>query len=112
MGAPEFDATLISQRLADKRAELTELSRLSKEARDPVLLDQQSVGRLSRMDAMQQQAMQLANEQARQRDLVRIDAVYATAITAIARNAANLSHRVDSTSTRWRNAASSVLRPN
>jgi DnaK suppressor protein len=42
------------------RAELDEIVRLideSKEYRAPVELDQQSVGRLSRMDAIQQQAM-------------------------------------------------------
>lgn len=36
-------------------------------------LDQQSVGRLSRMDAMQQQAMAQAAERARKRDLMRIE---------------------------------------
>lgn len=41
--------------------------------RKAVALDQQSVGRLSRMDAMQQQAMAKAQEAARQRDLVRIE---------------------------------------
>jgi DnaK suppressor protein len=39
-----------------------------------VALDQQSVGRLSRMDAMQQQAMSQATELKRQRDLVRVEA--------------------------------------
>ena len=34
-----------------------------------VELDQQSVGRLSRMDAMQQQAMAQAQERSRQREL-------------------------------------------
>ena len=45
--------------------EITELDRLRKQARDsraPVKLDQQSIGRLSRMDAMQQQAMNIAND--------------------------------------------------
>jgi len=50
------------------------LSDLSAQARDPVALDQQSVGRLSRMDAMQQQAMNQATEAKRARDLVRIEA--------------------------------------
>ncbi len=40
--------------------ELRALSSGSKDARAPVELDQQSVGRLSRMDAMQQQSMDLA----------------------------------------------------
>ncbi|MEX0344843.1 MAG: TraR/DksA family transcriptional regulator [Rhizobiaceae bacterium] len=60
-------------RLSEKKAELVELSKLSEKARAPVELDQQAVGRLSRMDAMQNQAMQQAAERARKRDLVRIE---------------------------------------
>ena len=60
-------------RLAAKRAELEELSRISQESRATVELDQQSVGRLSRMDAMQQQAMAEAQERTRKRDLIRIE---------------------------------------
>ena len=43
--------------------EIADLDRLRGQAQDscaPVTLDQQSVGRLSRMDAMQQQAMHIA----------------------------------------------------
>ena len=49
--------------------EIADLDRLRGQARDscaPVPLDQQPVGRLSRMDAMQQQAMQIANDARRQ----------------------------------------------
>lgn len=60
-------------RLAEKKAEIVELSNLSADARAPVELDQQAVGRLSRMDALQNQAMQQASERSRQRDLVRIE---------------------------------------
>lgn len=60
-------------RLAEKRNELEALSQLSKEAREIVELDQQAVGRLSRMDAMQQQAMAEAQERSRNLDLTRID---------------------------------------
>lgn len=67
------DLELARQRLAEKRSELEELSHLSQEARKPVELDQQSVGRLSRMDAMQQQAMAEAAERARRRDLTRVE---------------------------------------
>ena len=49
--------------------ELRALSSGSKDARAPVELDQQSVGRLSRMDAMQQQSMDLAREERRQQRL-------------------------------------------
>ena len=45
------------------------LSETAKERRAPVKLDQQSVGRLSRMDAMQQQSMELATEDRRQKRL-------------------------------------------
>jgi DnaK suppressor protein len=51
------------------RGEMEELKTLSAQTRDdraPVSLDQQSVGRLSRMDAIQQQSMDLAREERRQ----------------------------------------------
>lgn len=67
------DTEKARERLAAKRSELEELSRISKEARATVELDQQSVGRLSRMDAMQQQAMAEAQERTRKRDLIRIE---------------------------------------
>ena len=69
-----INTDMARQRLDAKRSELEELSARSAETRDPVALDQQSVGRLSRMDAMQQQAMSQATEQKRQLDLVRIEA--------------------------------------
>ncbi|MCY0094097.1 TraR/DksA C4-type zinc finger protein [Hoeflea sp. J2-29] len=68
---PDLDAA--RRRLAERKADLESMSVLSAEARAPVTLDQQSVGRLSRMDAMQQQAMAEAQERARKRDLVRIE---------------------------------------
>ncbi len=61
-------------RLNLKRKEPEAISDLSSQSRDAVTLDQQSVGRLSRMDAMQQQAMSKATEQKRQLELVRIEA--------------------------------------
>ena len=50
-------------------AELRALRDSSRESRAPVTLDQQSVGRLSRMDAMQQQSMDLAKEERRAKRL-------------------------------------------
>lgn len=50
----------------ENAAQLTELDRA------PVELDQQSVGRLSRMDAMQVQAMSQAHQRKREADLRRI----------------------------------------
>lgn len=67
------DLDRAQKRLSAKKLELEDLSELSAEARDPVSLDQQSVGRLSRMDAMQQQAMNQATEQKRKADLIRIE---------------------------------------
>ena len=69
-----IDEPQARKRLEARRRELEDLSAISAESRDPVALDQQSVGRLSRMDAMQQQAMSAATEQARKRDLFRIEA--------------------------------------
>lgn len=69
----EPDLETARRRLAEKKADLESMSALSADARAPVALDQQSVGRLSRMDAMQQQAMAAAQERARKRDLVRIE---------------------------------------
>jgi DnaK suppressor protein len=54
--------------------ELTAVSTLSADARKPVQLDQTSVGRLSRMDAMQGQAMQLETERRRAIEQQRIEA--------------------------------------
>lgn len=56
------------------RDDLLSLSGMAAEARKPVELDQQSVGRLSRQDALQQQAMAKAQEQLRRRQLKRIEA--------------------------------------
>lgn len=60
-------------RLAERKAEIEASSALGADSRKTVELDQVSVGRLSRMDAMQQKAMAEASERARQRDLVRIE---------------------------------------
>jgi DnaK suppressor protein len=68
---PDLDAA--RRRLDEKKAELEAMSVMTEEARAPVALDQQSVGRLSRMDAMQQQKMAEAQERARKRDLVRVE---------------------------------------
>ena len=56
-------------RIEEEIAELRALSDNSRQSRAPVTLDQQSVGRLSRMDAMQQQSMDLAKEERRAKRL-------------------------------------------
>ena len=68
---------LIRKRLRTLRKEIQELREQSAEALKPVALDQQSVGRLSRMDAMQTQAMAQATEQRRRIEIARIDAALA-----------------------------------
>lgn len=52
-------------RIEAEQQELRMLSDAGRDSRAPVVLDQQSVGRLSRMDAMQQQSMDLAREERR-----------------------------------------------
>ena len=60
--------------LLQRKRELLDLSEISSGARATVSLDQQSVGRLSRMDALQQQAMAQSNERQRAAELARIEA--------------------------------------
>ncbi len=67
-----IDLNKVQKMLESRQQELTDLSAGSKESRDPVTLDQQSVGRLSRMDAMQGQAMAQEAERRRLRDSLRI----------------------------------------
>jgi len=62
------------KRLEERKADLLSLSDISSDSRDTVALDQQSVGRLSRMDAMQQQKMAEATERQRSAELQRIEA--------------------------------------
>ncbi|WP_367274486.1 TraR/DksA family transcriptional regulator [uncultured Maritalea sp.] len=59
--------------LKDRKHDLEQQNQMSAEARDTVALDQQSVGRLSRMDAMQGQAMAQAQERQRSKELMRIE---------------------------------------
>lgn len=67
------DATARNRLLA-LREEILALSRGASEDRKPVGLDQQSVGRLSRQDSLQVQAMAKAAEARRAQELRRIDA--------------------------------------
>jgi DnaK suppressor protein len=60
-----MDKTHFRARIEAEQQELRMLSDAGRESRAPVVLDQQSVGRLSRMDAMQQQSMDLAREERR-----------------------------------------------
>lgn len=60
--------------LLARRREIVDLSDIARDARGVVSLDQQSVGRLSRMDALQGQAMAQASQRQCAADLARIDA--------------------------------------
>ena len=64
-------------RLMDIRAGLIDNSKTSAESRRPVELDQSRVGRLSRMDALQDQAMAVESERRRGVEITRIDAALA-----------------------------------
>lgn len=68
------DSAHFAEILQARLAELDALSKLSEDGRAVVQLDQQSVGRLSRMDAMQAQSMALATEERRQAERARISA--------------------------------------
>lgn len=64
-----MDAQTARQKLLEEQESLAALRQQSEQARAPVMLDQQAVGRLSRMDAMQKQNMELATEQHRQQHM-------------------------------------------
>lgn len=70
----DAEIAVFRQALLDERAELLSNAAMSTDDRSTVMLDQQSVGRLSRMDAMQRQAMAQATERRRQARETRITA--------------------------------------
>jgi len=69
-----IDIDAMRERLEAMRAELDALEAASAESRGPVELDQTRQGRLSRMDALQGQAMAQATSERRAARLRRIDA--------------------------------------
>lgn len=76
-GPPDIDIAAMRLRLLAERAALHDVTTASAESRDPVALDQTSVGRLSRMDAIQQQSMALATQRRRTVALARIETALA-----------------------------------
>lgn len=68
------DIERLKQKLLARREELLGLQEMSAESRSAVELDQTSVGRVSRIDAMQAQQMALATARQRQDELNRIGA--------------------------------------
>ncbi len=74
MGLSDSEIKFFKERLIDHRSELQELLELSHEASSTVVLDQTSVGRLSRMDALQAQAMAQETKRRRHTEIQKIDA--------------------------------------
>ena len=69
---PQIDFAAVEERLRARRAELLRLTAAHEDESDPVELDQSSVGRLTRMDALQSQAMAAEVERRRELELARI----------------------------------------
>ena len=69
-----LDLARFREKLLARREELLAEDRMSETDRSPVALEQDSVGRLSRIDAMQVQAMALAQGRRRQAERSDIDA--------------------------------------
>lgn len=64
-----LDLSFYRSLLENKRDEIMGMLQAAKDSVKPVALDQASVGRLSRMDALQAQAMSLAVERRRKEEL-------------------------------------------
>ncbi len=69
-----LDIEYFRQRLKEARAEILDANAKGGEGTQAVELDQTRVGRVSRIDAMQAQAMSVAAQCRRQQELDRIDA--------------------------------------
>ena len=70
----EIDPKTARSALLARRQELRHLTDSSAEARRPVELDQTRVGRLTRMDALQSQAMSVETDRRRKVELRQIEA--------------------------------------
>ena len=71
MADPEL--IYFAERLLDEQEQIMGIADLINDASKPVRLDQNSVGRLSRMDAMQSQAMAQAGAERQQQRLLLIE---------------------------------------
>ncbi len=69
-----MDVKIFKRLLIEKKSVLVEMKEAGKQSAQIVELDQASVGRVSRMDAMQGQAMAIAANQRRQIELQKIEA--------------------------------------
>ena len=72
-----MDIDQIRLNMISRRKQLFDLSREVKAARKPLELDQTRVGRLSRMDALQLDAMEEETSRRRNLEIVQIDAALA-----------------------------------
>ncbi len=70
----DIDAKKMRSNLKERRDQLLERANSNKDSRDTVELDQARLGRLSRIDAMQGQAMAQETERRRKVELQRIEA--------------------------------------
>ncbi len=70
----DIDIATLKARLRMLRVELVDTSAQSADSRQPIELDQTMVGRVSRMDALQGQAMAVETERRRGVEIARIDA--------------------------------------
>lgn len=70
----DIDIAALKAKLTAQRKELLHDADVTAAERATVVLDQTTVGRLSRMDALQNQAMQLETERRREVELARIEA--------------------------------------
>lgn len=70
----DLDMQFFKMRLNEKLLELNELTETGDAAAKPVELDQTRVGRLSRMDALQAQAMSIETKRRRETEVLRIKA--------------------------------------
>lgn len=73
MSRNDIDLAAFHERLLERQREIRALADLGSEGAKPVELDQQAVGRVSRIDAMQLQAMALATQERRRADIARIE---------------------------------------
>jgi len=73
----KLNPTTVRERLLAERKDLLHDADVTAKERGVVELDQTAVGRLSRMDALQNQAMQVETERRREIELKRIDAALA-----------------------------------
>ena len=72
-GRTDIDVEALKACLLARREELVGLGAEDEESLKPVEVDQTSVGRLSRMDALQTQAMELEIDRRRHVELQRVD---------------------------------------